>query len=229
MNDRADEFERLVDGELSADEYRELLAALEEEPEGWRRCAMAFLEAQALAHDLGGVAKLTPSCAPPRIAPAKSKFQKLDNIVMLLAIAASFLVAFGLGIAAPSIVRLAMQENRSGGNINGQPSSVAAGNANERPTGATPRYIGDVQLLVDGGARTSPEASRVPVYDVGRDVSSYLSHEVPALTPEMIDLVRQLGFDVRHEQHYLPAPLDDGRQIIVPVDGYQITPVSRRY
>ena len=40
-------FDRLVDGELTTDEYREMLTTLDEEPGGWRRCAMAFLEAQA--------------------------------------------------------------------------------------------------------------------------------------------------------------------------------------
>ena len=38
-------FDRLVDGELSADERRELLASLDQREEGWRRCALAFLEA----------------------------------------------------------------------------------------------------------------------------------------------------------------------------------------
>jgi hypothetical protein len=47
--------DRLVDGELSADEYRALVASLDEEPGGWRRCALAFLEAQALAGEISGV------------------------------------------------------------------------------------------------------------------------------------------------------------------------------
>ena len=33
-------FDRLVDGELTTDEYREMLTTLDEEPGGWRRCAM---------------------------------------------------------------------------------------------------------------------------------------------------------------------------------------------
>jgi hypothetical protein len=67
------------------------------------------------------------------------------------------------------------------------------------------------------------------VYEVGQDVTQFLAAEKPALGPEMMELLRQHGYDVRHEQQYFPAPLDDGRQIIVPVDGYQLTPVSRRY
>src|SRR5688572_17851334 len=49
-------FDRLVDGELSNDERRNLLQRLERAPEGWRRCALAFLEAQEWGRELRGVA-----------------------------------------------------------------------------------------------------------------------------------------------------------------------------
>jgi hypothetical protein len=39
--------DRLVDGELGPSQRRELLAALDDEPGAWRRCALAFLEAQS--------------------------------------------------------------------------------------------------------------------------------------------------------------------------------------
>jgi len=42
----------LVDGELSELQRRELLEALDQEPGGWRRCALAFLEAQCWKQEL---------------------------------------------------------------------------------------------------------------------------------------------------------------------------------
>ena len=45
-------FDRLVDGELSAAERQQLLASLDDRPGGWRRCALAFLEAQTWRSDL---------------------------------------------------------------------------------------------------------------------------------------------------------------------------------
>jgi hypothetical protein len=39
--------DRLVDGELEEVDRRDLLQRLEAEPDGWRRCALAFLEAQS--------------------------------------------------------------------------------------------------------------------------------------------------------------------------------------
>ncbi len=41
------DLDRLAAGDLSPSERRRLLAALEDEPDGWRRCALAFLEAQS--------------------------------------------------------------------------------------------------------------------------------------------------------------------------------------
>ncbi len=59
-------FDRLVDGELSSAEYQALLAALDEEPGGWRRCALSFLEAQALERELGSLRRerIEPVAAP---------------------------------------------------------------------------------------------------------------------------------------------------------------------
>jgi hypothetical protein len=223
--------ERLVDGELSPDEYRTLLASLEEEPGLWKQCALAFLEAQALRQELGTVrrgldvreSESVTSDVAPRTSTAWDKLQ------ILLAVAASFLVAFGLGLAVPK-VHLLMQELASGGNINGQPPVVLTDHreSEEAPPEAV-RYVGDVRLVVDGSPDGSEEGGRVPVYDVGRDVARFLNGDSSALGPEMLELFRQSGFEVRHDQQYFPAPLEDGRQIIVPVEGFQITPVSRRY
>ena len=44
--------DRLVDGQLSPSESRELLARLDDLADGWRSCALAFLEDRALRSDL---------------------------------------------------------------------------------------------------------------------------------------------------------------------------------
>jgi len=221
--------DRLVDGELSPEEYRELMTMLEEEPGLWRQCAIAFLEAQALAQDVGSIRRsldLRGESAAAKKSPRTTTVW--DKAQVLLAIAASFLIAFGLGLAAPKIVSWA-QERVGNGNI----YAGGAVTTTDNPPGGVPhevlRYVGDVRLLVEGAANDTQEAGRVPVYEVGQDVTQFLAAEKPALGPGMMELLRQHGYDVRHEQQYFPAPLDDGRQIIVPVDGYQLTPVSRRY
>ena len=67
MNDRADnsnnknfasQLDRLVDGALDPQEQRSLLAALETQPDGWRRCALTFIEAQTLRGEFRGIARI---------------------------------------------------------------------------------------------------------------------------------------------------------------------------
>ncbi|MEX0714030.1 MAG: hypothetical protein WD278_16955, partial [Pirellulales bacterium] len=43
----------LVDGELDEPRRREVLSWCQRDPEGWRRCALAFLEGQSWRQELG--------------------------------------------------------------------------------------------------------------------------------------------------------------------------------
>jgi hypothetical protein len=234
-----DRLERLVDGELAADEYRALLASLDDEPSGWRRCALVFLENQALAGELGAIrSKLDLSSDPDQVAPTEKHDRVLQTrqrmwrqMPVLLAMAASFLAAFALGVVAPRFFSPSEQDGRPSGNFFSAASPDAAENSKSQPgvPHQTLRPIGNLQLVMDGAGGEKVQAGQVPVYEVEQGLEQYLSSNQPALGPEVLELLRQHGFDVQHEQRYFPAPLDDGRQIIVPVDGYQITPVSRKY
>ena len=52
----ASQIDLLVDGELPAEARRALLSRLDASPDGWRRCALAFLEAQAWRESFAGAA-----------------------------------------------------------------------------------------------------------------------------------------------------------------------------
>ena len=92
-NDRR--LDLLVDGELNEDDRGELLRGLDREPDGWRRCAMAFLEAQAWKQALGAMFR------PAAQAEAKPRARRPPNwkrrMEMAMAMAASFLVALAVG------------------------------------------------------------------------------------------------------------------------------------
>src|SRR3990172_4689745 len=72
-------FDRLVDGELSPGERRELLASLDGRPDGWRRCALAFLEAQAWGNELPQVVAARLS-SPKSEAAGPSETQLTDDV-----------------------------------------------------------------------------------------------------------------------------------------------------
>ena len=224
-------FDRLVDGELSPAEYQALLASLEDEPAGWRQCALAFLEAQALGSELGSVRRALDLTAGEQEGgkkwpPPSRRF----DLSTLLAVALSFLLAFTLGAITPRIFGNRPQEPSLTGNNLTAPTVVAG----QRPPAGgeirhqTLRPVGNVRLVMDGTGGESTQSGDVPVYDVGQDLDQFLSQNRPALAPELIELLQQRGHEVVRQEQYVPAQLEDGRQVIVPVERYLITPVSQQ-
>lgn len=91
------QLDRLVDGELNNAERRALLLQLENEPDGWRRCALAFLEAQSWRAALTPATTLAPLSPIP--APDKQNVQHPSRrpLARLAALAVSLAAAFLLG------------------------------------------------------------------------------------------------------------------------------------
>jgi hypothetical protein len=117
MSDEQQLLDRLIDGELSPEARRDLLQRLEQESGGWRRCALAFLESQSWGKDFsawlhapadrhgapsGGDQATTaaPGQVTTPLGHQASRRRWLDRAGTLLAIAASFVIAFGLGVAS---------------------------------------------------------------------------------------------------------------------------------
>jgi hypothetical protein len=86
--------DRLVDGELAEAQRAELLRLLAAEPDGWKRCAMAFLEAQAW-----GSALATARHAVHRRQPTRP----LRLMRQFTALAAAVAVAFMTGFVAKGL------------------------------------------------------------------------------------------------------------------------------
>jgi hypothetical protein len=235
-------FDRLVDGELPPDEYRALVASLDDEPGGWRRCAMAFLESQALAGELVSTRRSLDlsddsgnapgielgsgdtSRPPLRLGPFEAK--------TLLAMAASFLVAFGLGVALPRVWPLMQPDATVIAGLPAGPSDPGVADGNS-PTpsgaGANPRHdafkpVANVRLVVDGPGGDSTSVGEVPMYELPGSVEQWLVNQRPALSREVLQTLKDRGHQVERNLEYVPVQLEDGRQGIVPVEGYQIGP-----
>src|SRR5689334_12402860 len=88
--------DRLVDGDLDSEARRALLLRLDAEPDGWRRCALAFLEAQCWRESLGPTAREAAPGPSAAIRPARRR----PDPARWSAVAAGLLAAFVLGWAA---------------------------------------------------------------------------------------------------------------------------------
>lgn len=248
--------QRLVDGELSPDEYRQVLTCLDKHPGAWRRCALAFLEAQALHRDFARLldAALAGTSAalsrpPPGVeqGPATSAQPARDSggiptpstpmvwkrasawmtMGQWISLAACLLVGWAVGMW--SAWRPAAWRHPPALK---QPSGTdVAASFPERIARNRPadQAWGTVQLVADADA---PQ-QQVPVYELPAlepptTVQQWLVEGSP-LASELEELLRRGGFDVHREQHLLAAPLEDGRHAIVPVEGYYLKPARWTY
>jgi len=222
-------FDRLVDGALTSAEYKSLVSSLEDEPGGWRRCATAFLEAQAWGKEFAAIRRVEED-GPAANKPAGEIELRTDKKSLnltsapLLAAAACVLLAFGLGMmmrnefnSSDSLpTRFAGQH--PGGNHD---TPMLAGNAD--PTEDS--EIAAMRFVLDGDGS---EEIEVPVIGGDHPGTQALVETEPAIPDSVLRSLRMQGHDIRRQQEFIPVALDDGRQVIFPVEQYRITPVSSR-
>jgi len=219
-------FDRLVDGALSPAEYKTFVAALDDEPGGWRRCAMAFLEAQAWGKEFAAIRRAeqdVPFVPPSAEVTGAHQRRNWFAAGSVLCAAASLVLAFGLGIFAHG--RLTP---RSMDGIATSPSSKAAVKPDVSPTAPAEKDgIDHVRLVIDRGAGLSPQEIVVSLQDAAELGSGFVPAE-PAISDRVLRSLRLRGHKIDRQQEYIPIDLQDGRHVILPVEEYRITPVSSK-
>ncbi len=224
--------DRLVDGELGREEYDAVLRSLDQAPGQWRRCALAFLESQAWQRDLGQMRRDT---AIPSPAAAVTRRPATSNRwPLLLAVAASFLVAFGLGL----LIRPFSPATPRGGGEQVAAESVPP----DAPTGGAPRPStqvpaiepsmrspsGNVMVMMDGGDGTGSHEVPVPVYDWSPQSEGMLSQTPTNIPSEVRRAVQAMGYDLRLNRQFIHGETADGRPALIPVEQVEIVPAGRR-
>jgi anti-sigma factor RsiW len=206
-NDRApgagDErlIDRLVDGELPDAERRELLRRLEAEPGGWRRCALAFLEAQSWREAFAPLVAPTPPAAiqPAAVAqPRRRQPRPWRPVARLVGLAAGLAAAFVLGWA-----------------VRGGPAATApdAGVTRvEAPAAAVPRE--------------RPQAA--PVEVAAQEARPSLPADPPARSDPALKQWEQRGYRAETQTRLVSLELKDGRKVDVPVREVRLQYVGGR-
>jgi hypothetical protein len=133
----------------------------------------------------------------------------------MVAAAASFVLAFGLGLAVQkawlSHVRNAGGHTSEGVSTGSSYPSAAANDAAQ---------WGTVQFVVDGPSGT-PQQMRVPAVE-GPDPAQWLRDQPPAIPDEIVRALRSHGHHVQTKRRYVPVPLDDGRSAVFPFDQVEV-------
>jgi hypothetical protein len=232
-------FDRLVDGELSEPERRELLTSLDQEPDGWRRCALAFLEAQSWKEGIGALLRPAAArCATAGLSSSadgtvgqanrgvhtwKHFFRNYAGTA--LAVAASFLLAFGL-----ANYWYGMQGDRSLGkgtdlvNVNsgGSQLPVTSGPSPLAPDSSSWQMVGLPATGDGNGAMIIPAAQRDRLDD------QWMKNLPPAMPENVLRAFERTGHRVERQHNLVPMQMDDGRVLIVPVEQMEIQPTKRQ-
>jgi hypothetical protein len=218
-------FDRLVDGELLAAERRRLLASLDDQPGGWRRCALAFLEAQSWREGLGElVHEPSPTQAADEklsMAPTESAREQRRRGVVWLAIAAGLLAAFTLGL------RLRSGEKFAGNSMAPTDRSIAQVVPPPESKSPTAQAAADALTLWVRDDAGKAQPLRVPLVDAGTLDQQLGLQFQSGLPSDVRSQLQDRGFQVQSKRRYAPFWLENGRPMIVPVEDTRIVPVSQ--
>ncbi|HEX5471834.1 MAG TPA: hypothetical protein VFW73_08100 [Lacipirellulaceae bacterium] len=211
--------DRLVDGELTEPERRQLLQSLDERPDGWRRCALSFLEAQSWREELVNFAR--PEGRKPKAVARVTSDSRWSAAVQWLAIAATVMIAFGLG----------WLQHGAGLQSVSATTSQNAGLANAGPPFAVPphsRRGNDALTLYVRDNMGHMNPVHVPLVDAGaldRELGVQFKTGLPAA---LRNELQNHGYTVQSKRRYAPLWLENGHPMIVPVEDTQILPVGNK-
>ena len=223
--------DRLVDGELSDAESRELLAMLDGIDGGWRRLALAYVETQWLRSELpslvhaGPASREEPAAMRPVEARASKGTQHPRLALMALAVAASMLAAFGLtlwqrgtGVTMPAdpASPVATQPAIAHPQLAKQPSHVPAVAIDPASDVSFPpsNKRNTVPSSSVAGHKSSPEPRMVVI---GSD-EELRGADATTVPPQVIEALRRMGHRVYQRSGVMPVRLKDGRRVNVPYD-----------
>jgi hypothetical protein len=220
-------FDLLVDGELNEAARRELLSRLDEEPGGWRRCALAFLEAQSWRHVFGAIAGEPSVGLPPR-RPAR-RFRFGGPAGTLLAMAASFMAALVLGglvqgirnpVIPGGVTGPEARVDRPAAGAQADKTGLAENSPPDlpgKPESALPK-VRLVRLPGPDGPAGEGQIIWLPVVEGDQLSEDWLKSLPTPMSPELLEQLQQAGMRVEQRRRLLPWRMKDGRRLVVPVD-----------
>ena len=245
-------FDLLVDGELNVEDRRQLLAACESDPTLWRRCALAFLEAQAWRVDF----RAEPGDGVPMAAVEmrrRSAASRIYRYGSALAVCAT--VFFFAGwlfrpirnepVVADSVIaprdaasdRTGSREDQIGPKIDsdGTASTTAVAEAdgirtNPSSTVADPgrrRVAGILTLKVDD--RGSEREIKLPIVDIPEAELVEWAKNPVAVNSFVVKALERRGHKVEAQRQLVTLNLDGGQKLVLPVEHFDLRLAHRIY
>ncbi len=232
--------DRLVDGEISAAELRAAIGRIDQSPDGWKRCALAFLEAQCWQQSLVGIGSRTdPSGEDLSFSANRGTPRHRRSWIRTAVAAAVMLLSFSLGWAGHAARHPAAKVlNRDAPHFAKHTlvlpdlpaESVDLRSHDQAANLDTNREERD-DLAVATSAVRSVGHIRLGSESTGADVpilagpgidETWLRNQPPPLTEHGQVVLEQQGYQVDQQRQLISTTLADGRRVAIPVDQVQI-------
>jgi len=211
---------RLVADELDATDRRALLVHLDATLDGWRSCALAFLEDQAwrsaLARPWAESVRLTEIEMVDRRPQPKQRWRSWARYAASITVATVVgLIGFRAGVASgerKSIIEVA--------HVLPPPElAVAAALEPGQP-------LGWIKLVNPAEGETLPR--QVPILAATAANEQWLQEQPATIPPYVRAQWERRGYQVEEHHRLVGLDLDDGRRVAIPVDEVALDFVGRQ-
>lgn len=221
-------FDLLADGELDEERRRQLLKQLDHVPDGWRRCALAFLQHQAYREAARRALDALRNPAEPGgknlAAARRSLWRRQTPWVYWVSLAASVMVGFGLALVADRLF----------------PNRAALPTVAQAPISESEQRIpvareqdgvpwDTVTVVMGDPASRQTRAFEVPVFS-GESLNASTLAALPSVVPgEVLEALKLRGHRYERRREFWPAKMNDGTDFVIPVETILVNPDSATY
>jgi hypothetical protein len=210
--------DRLVDGSLDPTMRRQVLEALDQQSDGWRRCALAFLEAEAWREALGGQPDALEAVGPHPAQLRRARFPKPRQVrpaLWRIARAAGVLLVFALGWLAARAGSPLRDSHLAGRSW--EPSATPKSAIAESPAPA-PAVRPESQETAP--SRELAKASRTSLASLKQAIPPQpRTDDIPAAFRKEL---AAHGYQVETARELATVTVGAGRKLAVPVQGMRI-------
>lgn len=234
--------DRFVDGAMDEEQQRALLSSLDYRDDGWRRLALAFVEDRAWRHDLGTLVDARdeePTAEVARRSDGSTQGSRWPGAVALasrplaiaVAMAASFLIAFSVGMQWRDAQSVAPPE-RSNNIISHVEQPLHEDADLAEAIALAEAGVGSVVLNETRPLLSRDDASddafrgsdsvELPVITVSGGRAAWEKKNTPAFPAYLSEVLQELGYFVELRHSLVPVELPDGRRVMIPMEQIEV-------
>jgi hypothetical protein len=251
------ELDRLVDGELSDVERRDVISRCASTPDGWRRCALAFLEAQEFRQSFASIDQIAaerPTTSRPKPVEHRAGTAMIEAIPIRRSqwpiVAGAILLSFVAGLATSRAMTLndsigptALQgsktedgkpfdpnEGRQNLTTQERATDLSVPNVEQQPLDHEGLHNGEVRIV--GLVRIADESANaanyvMPVYAGDKLDQNWLKKMPLPYSEDQIRKLKREGYNVEQRRQLMQVTLADGQNLAIPFGTVQLHYVGK--